>query len=189
MKTLIILMSMLLVVGAFPAVGQESKATEEKLTRQEKKELKKQREQEQLEEMIALLNEKYWVIEAHTVFDRSNNSFQISPTLNFVAVNGDKGVIQLGFNNLIGWNGVGGVTVDGQITKYEIKEGKKNQSPQATLRFQGKGGVGSALLVVTVNSYGQATARVSGDFGGRLTFQGQMVSLDKSRVYKGQSLF
>jgi len=161
---------------------------EKKLSRKERKELKKQQRAEQKEALLQLLNSKAWVIEAHTVFDRYNNSFQLNPTINFVGVKGDEGAIQLGFNGLIGWNGVGGVTIDGNVTKYEIKEGKDKSSPSVNLRFQGRG-VGSATINITVNSSGQATARVSGDFGDRITFSGNIISLDNSTVYKGQSLF
>jgi len=168
----------------FLAEAQEEK----KLSRKERKELKKQQQAEQKEALLQLLNSKAWVIEAHTVFDRYNNSFQLNPTINFVGVKGDEGAIQLGFNGLIGWNGVGGVTIDGNVTKYEIKEGKDKSSPSVNLRFQGRG-VGSATINITVNSSGQATARVSGDFGDRITFSGNIISLDNSTVYKGQSLF
>jgi hypothetical protein len=161
---------------------------EKKLSRKERKELKKQQQAEQKEALLQLLNSKAWVIEAHTVFDRYNNSFQLNPTINFVGVKGDEGAIQLGFNGLIGWNGVGGVTIDGNVTKYEIKEGKDKSSPSVNLRFQGRG-VGSASINITVNNSGQATARVSGDFGDRITFSGNIISLDNSTVYKGQSLF
>ena len=111
-----------------------------------------------------------------------------SDIINFVGIKGDEGALQLGFDGLIGWNGVGGVTIDGKVTKYEVKEGKNNSSPTVSLRFQGRG-VGSASINVTLNSSGQASARISGDFGDRITFSGIIKSLDESTVYKGQSLF
>lgn len=157
-----------------------------KLSRKEKKELKRQQQHEQRQAILDLFYSKKWVIEAHTVFDRYNQSFQLNPTINFVGVKDDEGALQLGFDGLIGWNGVGGVTVEGQVTRYEIREGKGN--PAINLRFQGRG-VGSANINVTVNTSGQATARVNGDFGDRITFSGTIRALDKSTVYKGQSLF
>lgn len=160
----------------------------EKLSRKEKKELKKQQQLEQKKAILDLLLGKAWVIEAHTVFDRYNQSYQLNPTINFVGIKDEEGAIQLGFDGLIGWNGVGGVTIDGKITRYEINEGKQNSSPTVNLRFQGRG-IGSAMINITVNSSGQATARVSGDFGGRITFSGILKSIENSSVYKGQSLF
>jgi len=183
MRILIAYLSLFLLF-THSAFAQEN----QKLSKKERKELKKQQQIEQKKAILDLLYGKEWVIEAHTVFDRYNQSYQLNPTINFVGVNGEEGAMQLGFNGLIGWNGVGGVTIDGSVTKYEIKEGKENQSPVANLRFQGRG-VGSASINITVNTSGQATARVSGDFGDRITFSGIIKSLEESTVYKGQSLF
>ena len=166
------------------SVAQEHK----KLSKKEKKELKKQQQIEQKKALVDLLNSKAWVIEAHTVYDRYNQSYQLNPTINFVGVNGDEGALQLGFDGLIGWNGVGGVTIDGKVTDYEINEGKSKSSPAVNLRFRGRV-VGSATINVTINLSGQATARVNGDFGDRITFSGMIKSLEDSSVYKGQSLF
>lgn len=159
-----------------------------KISKREKKELKQKESQANKKALIELLENKAWVIEAHTVLDRYNNSFQLNPSLNFIGVNGDEGAMQLGFNGLIGWNGVGGITIDGKVTNYEFVEGKEKQGPSLTLRFQGRG-MGSANISISVNTSGQATARVSGDFGDRITFSGMIVPLENSTVYKGQSLF
>jgi hypothetical protein len=161
---------------------------EKKLSKKERKELKKQQQIEKKQAIMALLDSKSWVIEAHTVFDRYNQSYQLNPSINFVGIKDDEGALQLGFNGLIGWNGVGGITVDGSVTKYEIKEGKADTGPTVNLRFQGRG-IGSATINLTINTSGQATARVSGDFGDRITFSGMIKSLEESNVYKGQSLF
>lgn len=172
----------------FASLNESIAQEEKKLSRKEKKELKKQQQLEQKKAILELLYSKKWVIEAHTVYDRYNQSYQLNPTINFVGVKDEEGALQLGFDGLIGWNGVGGVTIDGKITQYEVKEGKEKSSPVLNLRFQGRG-AGSASINVTVNSSGQASARVSGDFGERITFSGMIKSLEDSSVYKGQSLF
>jgi len=166
------------------ALAQEK----QKLSRKERKEQRKQQELAQKKAILELIHSKMWVIEAHTVFDRYSQSYQLNPSINFVGVKENEGALQLGFDGLIGWNGVGGVTIDGTVTKYEVKEGKNNTAPSVTLRFQGRG-IGSAMINITVNISGQATARVNGDFGDRITFAGNIKSLEESIVYKGQSLF
>lgn len=183
MKILVFCISLFLLT-INESIAQENK----KLSKKEKKELKKQNQIEQKKAILELLHSETWVIEAHTVYDRYNQSYQLNPTINFVGVKGEEGALQLGFDGLIGWNGVGGVTIDGKITKYEIKEGKENSSSTVELRFQGRG-AGSAMLNITVNSSGQASARVNGDFGERITFSGMIKSIEESSVYKGQSLF
>jgi len=183
MKNILILFLML-----YFAAEKSFAQTEQKLSRKERKELRKKQQQEQKQAILQLLQSKAWVIEAHTVFDRYNQSYQLNPTINFVGVKDEEGALQLGFSNLIGWNGVGGVTIDGKVMRYEVKEGKSKSSPSLILRFQGRG-VGSATINVTVNTSGQASARVSGDFGDRITFSGIIKPLSESTVYKGQSLF
>lgn len=160
----------------------------QKLSKKERKELKKQKQIEQKKALLELVYSKEWVIEAHTVYDRYSQSYQINPNINFVGIKGDEGALQLGFDGLIGWNGVGGVTIDGTVTKYEVKEGKEGNSPTVNIRFQGRG-IGSASIIITMNTSGQANARVSGDFGDRITFAGIIKPLEESNVYKGQSLF
>lgn len=183
MKTIAICIA-LVFVSSVVSVAQEKS----KLSKKEKKELKKKQLQQQKETLLNLLESKQWVIEAHTVFDRYNQSYQINPTINFVGIKDTEAAIQLGFDGLIGWNGVGGVTIDGEVTSYEIDEGKEKNSPTVNLRFKGRAS-GSANINITVNTSGQATARVNGDFGGRITFSGMIRSLEESAIYKGQSLF
>ena len=160
----------------------------QKLTKEQRKELRKQKTLENKQKIIDLLNSQQWIIEANTVYDRYNQSYQLNPTINFVGVDNKDAALQLGFDGVVGWNGVGGVTIDGTVTSYKVNEGKGNSSPSVSLRFSGRG-TGSANIHVTVNSSGNATARVNGDFGSRITFQGQLVPVSESVVYKGQSLF
>lgn len=180
----IVICFIILIYGFSSSLAQEQK----KLSKKEKKELKARQLEEQKQAIVDLLESKSWVIEAHTVYDRYNQSYQLNPTINFVGVKNDEGALQLGFNGLIGWNGVGGVTIDGKVTRYEVKDEKKDKTPTVVLRFQGRG-IGSATINVAVNTSGQATARVSGDFGERISFSGLIKSLEESVVYKGQSLF
>ena len=185
MKNIVVIL-MMIVLSTTSTFAQIS---EKDLSRAEKKALRKEKEEKQMEEIIQLLHSKAWVIETHTVYDRYNQSYQMNQTLNFIGVKGEEGAIQLSFDGILGWNGVGGITLEGKVTSYEVKEGKKGNTPQVNLRFQGKAGIGSARINITVISSGQATARYSGDQGDRLTFSGQLVAIGNSSVYKGQSLF
>ncbi|NJN26288.1 MAG: DUF4251 domain-containing protein [Cyclobacteriaceae bacterium] len=163
-------------------------AQNQKISKKERKELELQQQIAQKKAMLDLLESQEWVLEAHTVFDRYNVSYQINPTINFVGIQGTNGVMQLGFDELIGWNGVGGVTIQGNVTKYELKAGKAKGNPVVTLRFQGRG-MGAATLAISVNPTGQAMAKVNGDFGDRIIFSGIIKALSESAVYQGSSLF
>ncbi len=180
---------LLMLLGVMTVSFTYAQVSEKKLSKAEKKAARKQKEEEQMKQIIALLQSQHWVIEATTVYNRKNVPFQLNPTLNFFGVKGNTAALQLGFDQLVGWNGVGGITLAGKVVNYKLDTGKKGNTPQVTLRFQGNAGVGSAQVYVTVNASGQATARYIGDQGQRVTFSGQLVSLANSTVYKGQSLF
>ena len=152
-----------------------------------KKELRKEREAEQLQALTNFANNQQWVIEAHTVYNKRGQSYPMNPTTNFVGVDGDETTVQLSFNTVVGWNGLGGITLTGKITKYEVK-GKPGKPFSIRMRAIG-GSLGNVDLVINVSPSGYASASIRGNFGDRITFAGQMVSLQESRVYKGQETF
>lgn len=50
----------------------------------------------------------------------------VNSNTNFVSVKGDKAVVQVAFNIPVGGpNGIGGVTVDGSVSDYEVKTDKR----------------------------------------------------------------
>ena len=101
-------------------------------------------------------------------------------------INGDQSTIQLDFGALIGWNGVGGITFDGTISKYEVKEGKPNQSISITIRSQGAV-QGSVDMDISVGNAENVRCNVRGTWGDRITLNGRFVPLEESVVYKGAS--
>jgi len=46
----------------------------------------------------------------------------MDPTINFVRVAGEETIIQLGVHGFIGYNGLGGITLEGMITDYLFKK-------------------------------------------------------------------
>ena len=163
------------------------------LTKEERKALKKAKKEEdkrKREEALKIF-EKYaeartWVIEAHTVFNKQGQSFQMDPTINFVGVNGDETTVQLSFTGLVGWNGVGGITLDGKIGKYQFT----NNDKVVAINLGAMGsGMGVVDMHLTITGDGNARATVKGNWGDQITFQGRFVSLAESRVYKGSPTY
>jgi hypothetical protein len=164
-------------------------------TKEEKKAAKKAKKEAKIEQnkantamLISIVENKKFVLEANTLYDRTGQTYILSSHLNFVGFDGVNSTIQLAFNQLIGWNGVGGVTIDGRITKMEIKTNKDGLGFNVIASVQNKGG-GLVTMVFTVNSSGAARVDMSGSFGERLSFQGNLISLDKTNVYKGTPIF
>ena len=156
--------------------------------RQEKKNERKGQEMAAIEKVNGLLMSKEWVLEAVTVQGkRGGQVYNLNPNLNFVSVNSEEeAIVQLSFNNLIGWNGVGGITLEGKIGKYEYSSDKK--SLNITMSAMGSG-LGVVDMFITVSGDGNGRASISGNWGDRITFQGKFVSLEESTVYKGTTTY
>ncbi len=108
----------------------------------------------------------------------------VTPTINFVLVDSVAGTVQFGSAQDIGYNGVGGLTVDGRITKYEYSVvGKKEDSYSIRLILMSS--IGTYDITLMVNSQGYADASIRGNWSGQLNYHGKLVPLTLSRVYKG----
>lgn len=96
------------------------------MTRQEKKEAQKAMEQALFEEARQAIENKAFTLEAdRVIFKRGRNAF-VSSNTNFVMVDDDRASVQVAFNiPASGPNGLGGVTVDGNVSGYKIKTDKK----------------------------------------------------------------
>ena len=192
MKTALLLI-FLTVCIAYTGYTQTENPDNKNLTKEEKKAMRKaKKEEDKRKREGALKNfEKYaemraWVVEAHTVFDKQGQSYQMDPSINFVGVSNEETTVQLSFTGLMGWNGVGGVTLEGKIGKYEFSSDGK--SVTITMSAMGSGlGIVDIFLSVTGDGNGRAT--VSGNWGDRITFQGKFVSLEDSSIYKGTTTY
>lgn len=91
-------MSLLLAMlfGSVLVFGQEGQDLSKKEMRKLRKEQKKEERVNNLAMYTQVAQEKEWVLEAHTVYNKYGNSFQMDPTINFVSISEDEAVIQLG---------------------------------------------------------------------------------------------
>ena len=149
-------------------------------------------EQAKLDVKIKLYTEMFeqqsFVLEANTVYSKKGRSFQMNSSINFVKIDNGTGVLQLAFNQIVGWNGVGGITLDGKVRNYKVNKGDGSKMP--TVQFDMNGTLGWGTVRISVNSSGNARATVDGGTsGGRITFSGPLVPLKESGTYQGSSLF
>lgn len=161
------------------AVAQDSKET--------KKERKQRERKEAAAAMNKFLNGKEFVLEANNLYDRYGQIYQVQSNLNFIMVDGDQAILQLGSNNTIGSNGVGGVTIDGKVTKYDLKANKKRGTFSLTMHIASSAGNYDVRL--TTGPSGNAQATVSSSFSGRIRYSGDLMPLYASNAYVGNSIF
>lgn len=188
-KALLTLGVTLFFVISLFADGTPGKEEWRNMSRAERKAYRNAEAAKQHDTLMAMLESKQWVLEANRIQDKYGNSANIQSNLNFIGVNEKYATVQLGNPHTVGYNGVGGVTVDGRINKYEVTEVKRENSG-ATVQLSVSGAaLGHADVTISVSPSGQASATLRTTDGSRVTYHGQLVPLNESRVYKGQTLF
>ena len=191
-KSILFLLFSIFVLTVFAQNEEEKVYSRKELKGIAKEEKKAKREaQDELlrKQTHPLLTMHRFVLEADYVGDGRGSRIPVNSTINFIAVDSSKAVIQLGTTSGIGYNGVGGITVDGNVTKYDLKinEGKKGRT--YSLMFNVMTSLGMYDITLLVNSTGYTDATVRSTRSGQLKYSGNLVPIGLSKVYKGTSIF
>ena len=188
MKTILtFLVAFVFILGANSQDEQQlSKKELKKLEKEQKKALQAEEEERMSEVTKYMVHQQQFVLEAEYLSDKSGYRVPVSSTINFFMLDSLKGTIQLGSAMSAGYNGVGGATIDGRITKYKYTVmGKKEDSYSVMLTFMSP--VGTYDITLMVTSQGYADASVRGNWSGQLNYHGKLVPLTLSRIFKGQA--
>jgi hypothetical protein len=187
MKTFMtLLVTFIIVLGAYSQdeVQQLSKKELKKLQK-EQKNADLAAESERMAEVTKfMVEQQQFVLEADYLSDKYGQRVIVTPTINFVLIDSLVGSVQFGSAQAIGYNGVGGITVDGRITKYEYTMIGKNQDSYS-IRLVFMASIGTYDITLMVNAQGYADAQVRGNWSGQLNYHGKLVPLTLSRFYKG----
>ncbi len=131
---------------------------------------------------------KSFVIEADAVTFKNGVRVIVNSMTNFIAVDGDRGVVQISPSNFSsGPNGVGGITVDGTISNYQVTTDKKGVT-HVSMNVTG------AIINATVDidlypGTDQAHVTVSPNFNSRtIRIDGTLVPYSSSRIVEGVSI-
>jgi hypothetical protein len=185
MKTMEIkIASLFLIMGLF-GIAADSNAQNTKLTRQELKEARKTELTTNFYILDSLLNTRTFVLEADYLADRYGERVPVLSNLNFIKVNETTGVLQTGSNFNQGYNGVGGVTAEGAIGSWKVYKNEKKLS--YTVHFSLLTNIGHYDILLNVSANTRASATITGLTPGSLTWDGHLVTIDNSRVFKGQN--
>ena len=136
----------------------------------------------------AALQNQDFVLEAESVTFKDGSMVFVNSTTNFISVKGNRAVVQISPSNYAsGPNGVGGVTVQGTISGYQIKTDKKDRV-YLSMNVNGIGiSAQIELFISPGSSYAQAT--VYPNFNSNTVWiQGTVVPYDSSNVFEGSSL-
>lgn len=179
----------LFLVLVFSWISLNSNSQNVKLSRQEQKEVRKAQMAANFYILDSLLNSRSFVLEADFLQNEYGERVNVVSTLNFIKVDKSKGILQTGSNysNSMGYNGVGGVTAEGNVGAWKIDKDTKKLNYR--LRFNLLTNLGTYDIFMTVSSDNHAIATITGLGPGKLTWEGHLETIDNSRVFKGQETF
>lgn len=152
-------------------------------SKKDKKAEKEATKMKQFEEIYAMLNEKRYVLEADYLVGDNLQKVSVSAVLNFIMVDSNMAVIQVGQNVGVGSNGVGGQTAKGNITSYQVDKNEKKKSFNVRMSINTTIGFFSVSMFIPAGSNTTATVTPI-----RLDMLGKLVPMDKSIVHEGWSL-
>ena len=191
MKRVLFLLAVLLFSAGTTMMAQQDKAAEKAAKKAEKEARKAAEAAEQMalfEQGVQALKDKDFVLEAERVEFKRGQFVYVTPSTNFVSMNGDRATVQLAFNTAAsGPNGIGGITVDGSASNIEMKTDKKGN---VTLSMMVQGVAVSANVTIRmVKGTNKCTATVSPNFNSnRISFTGYLYPSDQSNVFKGRAI-
>lgn len=185
MKKIMVFMALALFAMAGHA---QTQVDEREMTKQERKAFQVAIDSVLYEEAVQAVQDKKFTLEADKVIFKYGEMAYVNSNTNFVSVNGDKAVVQVAFNIPVsGPNGLGGVTVDGNVTKYQIQTDKKGVT-RISMDVMGIG-ISAQVFITMPRGTNSATLEISPNFNSnRLTLSGFIVPIKKSSVFKGRSL-
>ena len=136
----------------------------------------------------AALTNKDFVLEATSVTFKNGTTAFVNSTTNFISLKGNKAVVQISPSVMAsGPNGVGGVTVEGSISDFQVRTDNKGRT---TLSMNVMGiGINAQIEVYMYEGTNRATATVYPNFNSNtLWIQGSIVPYENSNVFEGNSL-
>ncbi len=181
---LIVLFSALILSQSFAQTAKE----ERKKEKAEKKAAKFKKDSISNQYYKSIAASQAFVLEANTLYAKNGKSFILNRSTNFVGFDGKNSTIQLAFDQLVGWNGIGGVTLDGIVSTMEIEDNKKGLGFTINVTVMQQVG-GIITMIFNVSADGNTRVDMSGSYGERITYQGKIVPLAESTVYKGISRY
>lgn len=177
----------LFLIAALLSISVLSFSQDKKLTRKERKEVEKAQLAWNFHIIDSLLSEKSFVLEADYLQNKYGDRVPVTSMINFIKIDGEKGVIQTGNDSYVGYNGLGGVTAEGNVNNWQINKNFKNMT--YNVRFNIISNLGNYDVALNVNAANNATATITSLGPGKLSWVGHLVTLNNSRVFKGTTTY
>lgn len=172
-------------------IHAQDQQDQKKLLREQRREERRAQEERQdsllFSQAFQAINNKAFTLEANQVVFKYGQTAFVSSNTNFVSVNDDQAVVQIAFNiPAAGPNGLGGITVQGSVSGYQVTTDK---SGNVYVAMNVIGAAISAAVNITLYSgSNQASVTVNPNFNSnQLTLNGQLVPSSQSTVFQGST--
>lgn len=182
------------VLALWVALGHihaQDQQDQKRLLREQRREERRAQEERQdslqFSQAFQAINNKAFTLEANQVVFKYGQTAFVSSNTNFVSVNDDQAVVQIAFNiPAAGPNGLGGITVQGSVSGYQVTTDK---SGNVYVAMNVIGAAISAAVNITLYSgSNQASVTVYPNFNSnQLTLNGQLVPSSQSTVFQGST--
>ncbi|MBB6459964.1 DUF4251 domain-containing protein [Flammeovirga kamogawensis] len=156
--------------------------------KQQRKLLTQQLEKMNHESAVVGIDSQLFVLEATQAYDRYGNVENVNSTINFVKIVDDRAIFQLGFEGIVGYNGVGGITMEGKISDYKVE---KLENGRVTVKFNAMGPAMMVSMSFSLDGEGNyANVKVKSQTENiELNFRGVIKHMNQSRIYEGMKVF
>ncbi|MCX6251383.1 MAG: DUF4251 domain-containing protein [Bacteroidetes bacterium] len=185
MKTINLILLFTFLMGGMFAQSVKTEKELRKEAAEKKKEARKAKLEKEFEATAALLISQRFVLEAQTTGNRFGDRRPSPSNLNFIMVDSVHAVLQVGSSGRVGLNDVGGITLDGTITSWKLEKNDKGKTFDLYMTIITK--IRTYDVIMSVSASGYASASINGNTASTLIFDGNLVSLEESGVYKGRS--
>jgi hypothetical protein len=185
----LMILAFMFATGAYGQDDQKLSKTEIRKLQREQRKAEQAAEMERMAELTNLMiTHQQFVLEAEFLSDKYGTRIPVQSMINFVRVDSLDGVVQFGSAMSVGYNGVGGATLEGKISNYKFDRiGKKKDSFSLSMNFMSS--LGTYTIMLMVNAEGYADATIQGNWSGSLNYHGRLVPITLSRIYKGHPTY
>ena len=183
-RIMLILVMASLAADLFGQTDQKVQKQMEQIDKKAKRDLEYSTNKQYL---IQLAENRDLVLEATSIYGRHGYNATVTQN-NFILIDSTHFVMQTSAPNYVGQNGMGGVTIRGTITSYDVKPGKEKQPVVITAQVNTLG-LGGATLIIRLPNPDNCSAIFTTNLGGTLTFTGPVTSVQESSVYKGMNMY
>lgn len=182
------------VLALWVALGHihaQDQQDQKKLLREQRREERRAQEERQdslqFSQAFQAINNKAFTLEANQVVFKYGQTAFVSSNTNFVSVNDDQAVVQIAFNiPAAGPNGLGGITVQGSVSGYQVTTDKSG-NVYVSMNVIGAA-ISAAVNITLYSGSNQASVTVNPNFNSnQLTLNGQLVPSSQSTVFQGST--